>query len=620
MNGSTWKLSLILLWAILTTSLLNPSKPIRQLSILHFNDAYDIEKSATFTSKFLSKNNEKTIRLFSGDLYSPSTVSLFQKGAQFQEFLKRVDLTAAVIGNHEFDFGEDWFLELRKLNPVDWLNGNLRKKDSGELAGQTIEFKIIERGSLKIGVFGLVDQDWLDCSSLVQSEFELENVKLAGRRISQLLKKEGCELIIALTHMQNSSDLILLEDSENEVDLVLGGHDHIYLVQLLNNRLLLKSGCDFSHFSHLQIDFGKKPINQVTNMGKTFEYLLDEKTNEQQFHFFEFSLSRKNNNGFLNVKIEKTKIAKNEIEDLSLAKFLESSVKPITSTFSRPVFVLDSDLETRGQVIRHQESAICDFVVDLVRIETEVDIALLTAGGFRLEQAVPRGSVLRYIDMIHLLPFHEEIIIFWLTGRQVIRMLEEGISSILSDTSHMTVSGITFEFEPEKQPMQRIVIDSVRLNGLVFDINKVFKVATSSFIGKGKAGFEVFAEHTGKVQSMPELSPLKALKIVWEMAANADFLSEFNLFKNRFDEVDLDFLSLVKHAPEYKKIYYSLDENILLHENPIYVLNKMSSSALRRIMFYSVLSGLKEVEGIQIFSIDLQNKRPRIRPILLQDL
>ena len=37
----------------------------------------------------------------------------------------------------------------------------------------------------------------------------------------------GCEYVIALTHMRTPNDIRLAENVP-EVDLILGGHDHVY--------------------------------------------------------------------------------------------------------------------------------------------------------------------------------------------------------------------------------------------------------------------------------------------------------------------------------------------------------------------------------------------------------
>lgn len=41
---------------------------------------------------------------------------------------------------------------------------------------------------------------------------------------------QGCDYVIALTHMRTPNDIKLAENV-NEIDLILGGHDHVYEVQ-----------------------------------------------------------------------------------------------------------------------------------------------------------------------------------------------------------------------------------------------------------------------------------------------------------------------------------------------------------------------------------------------------
>lgn len=63
--------------------------------------------------------------------------------------------------------------------------------------------------------------------------------------------------MIALTHMLNHSDELLQKLGDN-IDLILGGHDHCYLVKTNNKNLVLKSGSDFNSFSSLEISFEKE--------------------------------------------------------------------------------------------------------------------------------------------------------------------------------------------------------------------------------------------------------------------------------------------------------------------------------------------------------------------------
>lgn len=46
---------------------------------------------------------------------------------------------------------------------------------------------------------------------------------------------QGCDYVIALTHMRTPNDVKLAENCNN-IDLILGGHDHVYEVNKVTLR------------------------------------------------------------------------------------------------------------------------------------------------------------------------------------------------------------------------------------------------------------------------------------------------------------------------------------------------------------------------------------------------
>lgn len=45
---------------------------------------------------------------------------------------------------------------------------------------------------------------------------------------------KGCDYVIALTHMRTKNDKKLAENT-TAIDLILGGHDHVYEVQKVSD-------------------------------------------------------------------------------------------------------------------------------------------------------------------------------------------------------------------------------------------------------------------------------------------------------------------------------------------------------------------------------------------------
>lgn len=63
--------------------------------------------------------------------------------------------------------------------------------------------------------------------------------------------------MIALTHMRTPNDIKLATNC-NEIDLILGGHDHVYEKNFVNGKWIIKSGTDFKHFSKITLSFGQE--------------------------------------------------------------------------------------------------------------------------------------------------------------------------------------------------------------------------------------------------------------------------------------------------------------------------------------------------------------------------
>ncbi len=59
--------------------------------------------------------------------------------------------------------------------------------------------------------------------SLIQIAFLLYCAVLVARNLKEI---QGCKIVIALTHMRTPNDIRLAKEVE-EIDLILGGHDHI---------------------------------------------------------------------------------------------------------------------------------------------------------------------------------------------------------------------------------------------------------------------------------------------------------------------------------------------------------------------------------------------------------
>ena len=188
------------------------------------------------------------------------------------EVFKRLNVKVSCLGNHEMDFGLERMEELiKKTQPTTWVMSNIVEIKMNDRTGKTIRedltrglhrYKIINHQGIKIGIFGLCEDDW---KGFVPSDvwLEIHDFVKVALEMSTFLKRKKCDYIIALTHMRVEKDRILAQECEKEIDLILGGHDHMNLFEVYNNGKLaiVKSGSDFKEFSSLEIDLSTRLIN-----------------------------------------------------------------------------------------------------------------------------------------------------------------------------------------------------------------------------------------------------------------------------------------------------------------------------------------------------------------------
>jgi ser/thr phosphatase family protein len=142
---------------------------------------------------------------------------------------------AGTIGNHEFDFGLDNMIRMFKaLNyPIVCANYDFA---GTELAKIVKPYTILKRKGLKIGVFGLSPQlDGLVVTANYGPLKYLDPIECAQKCVNEL-KKKKCDLIICISHLginiEGVSDEELVAGTRG-IDLILGGHSHSFLKELV---------------------------------------------------------------------------------------------------------------------------------------------------------------------------------------------------------------------------------------------------------------------------------------------------------------------------------------------------------------------------------------------------
>lgn len=575
--------------------------------VFHYNDAYVVQNTEAFMYEWLKREEpNRTLKLFSGDTISPSFASFFYKGAQFNKFFEKAKLDFAVIGNHEMDLGEDHFINLMKNIPKPvWMMANIKNKATGKFLGNAIAYGWKKFNNLKIGVFGLADQDWMNSSSLKPNEYIYEDFQKKAVEISRLLRSKGADIVIAVTHMTTSDDLILLNDPDNDIDIVFGGHNHDYLIQRVSQKLLIKSGVDFKFFSDIRLELNNRPLSTQTrgpNNSENFNFLLTS-SNNLPAQKWQFSLQQSDNK-FLNVQIEKVNIdVTNGPKDPELVAYNQQILGEINSKLDVPMFLMTNPQTTISSTIRTREESFPDFLADLVRSYTNADIVVVNSGQIRSNTLYPANYIYKVLDGVGTLPFPDTFLVKKAKGSDILKILEQGVQSLPdAKGAFMVTSGAAFTFNPSNPPLSRIVPGTLTIGGKAFDPNKEYTITAGEFIIGGGDNYSEFP----KLPVVESANSPKALFNILKDFANVPqsdaSRDEFELFKATFPALKINDLVNFDNQSTLKKYDY-LNQLAINTETSANVLKFMTSEAMIRLKWYTLADALNTVNSMPIFDI-----------------
>ena len=393
---------------------------------------------------------------FGGDMISPSVLSGIDKGAHMIDLANAIGFDVAVLGNHEFDFGPAVLEERLAESETVWLAGNVSVAVGG-FPG-TVATTVLERDGYRIGFLGLVTTDTPVISSPGPS-VAFAPAADAGARLAQDLKADGADIVIALTHQGLGADLELLR-AVREIDVVLGGHDHLLLAHHDGRQAVMKAGSQGRHVAVLTL-----AIDRVEGRGGKTKVVWT-----PEFHLRSTA----------------------GIEgDAALAAKVRGYQAQLDETLDVVIGATATELDTRGSLSGSAETAFGNLLADAMRQATGADIALSNGGGIRGDTVYPPGTRLTRKMVLTELPFGNKTVVLRLTGAQVRAALENGVSRAAHPSGRFPqVSGLAFSFDGRKPPGARVT--RVTVGGVLLEDGRTYTLATNDFLARGGDDYRVF--------------------------------------------------------------------------------------------------------------------------------
>lgn len=280
----------------------------------------------------------------------------------------------------------------------------------------------------------------------------------AGNQLAAKLRKEGCEIVIALTHMRTPNDVKLAKNAIG-IDIILGGHDHVCEDIVENGIHIIKSGTDFRQFGLITID------------------------------------TQRNADGKVNASFKAIDVTSEYAEDQELKDIIHTYSSTIDERMGEVLGNFSVELDGRFSAIRTSETNLGDWVCDVVLSATGADVVILNSGTFRSDQIHPPGPFTMR-DLVNIIPMHDPLVVLEVTGQVILDALQNAVSAYPKMEGRFPqVSGVSFVFDPRKQPPEtRVIPELVQVADEWLDVKQNYSLCVKSYMHGGCDGFSMFKD------------------------------------------------------------------------------------------------------------------------------
>jgi len=427
--------------------------------------------------KGIRKENPYVLLLDAGDLNTGGAESDSFKAEPDIMGYNYIGYDALVLGNHEFDNPMHVLKAQMDKARFPFLCANVRTREGNHLVTPYI---IKEFDGFKVAVLGLTAKETrITGNPQYIKDIVFQDEVEAARALVPILRKEA-DLVIALTHLgvygDNQRGSRRLAAQVSGIDLIVDGNTHTRLEE----PLVVRNGASGSNTLIVQAwQYGLV-------LGRIDLWIRDRQVIDYKMELIPVNLKSpaKKGDGSLTYHYIGQKIE----EDPELLKRLQPYVDKVEALLSEEIGYADGMFWNRYQ--RRKETALGDLVADSVlwyMRNFNPDFAFINAGAIRAD--ISEGPIKKK-NVFDALPFDSTAVVLSLKGKDVASLFDyaaavqpgEGAFPQVSRGVHFTINRRTGRCE------------DIRINGRPIDSDKIYRIATNSYLASGGDGYKVFLD------------------------------------------------------------------------------------------------------------------------------
>ncbi|WP_432065050.1 bifunctional metallophosphatase/5'-nucleotidase [Streptomyces sp. C10-9-1] len=474
------------------------------------------------------QGNPYSVTAAAGDLVgaSPLLSGLFHDEPTI-EALNKMDLDVAGVGNHEFDEGavelarlqnggchptEGCFEEGRRFKGADfpYLAANVTKERTGRPLLKP--YTVWKKNGVRIGFIGVTLEgtpDIVSANGIKGLKFhdEVETINKYARKLDRM----GVKSIVALIHEGGypaSSSYNYDCNSPGPGDGISGPIAEIAKGITPKVDALVTGHTHQAYVCTIPDPSGKpRTVTSAASFGKLYTettLTYDRRTRD----IVRTAVSSANH-----------VVSRDQARARDMTRLIDRWSALAAPVAGRPQGFISADIPGRGST--EPEKPLGDLIAD-AQLEGlapadkgGAQLALMNPGGIRGDLVYADGSgegdgVVTYGEAFTVQPFTNMMNVVDLTGAQLITALRQQVSgpNEASPKILQVSEGFTYTLDLTKSGADRVVADSVRLNGEAIDPSGTYRVAMNEFLAGGGDGFTVFKEHTNKLVGASDLELL----------------------------------------------------------------------------------------------------------------
>jgi 5'-nucleotidase len=486
-------------------------------------DAGGIEYLATHLRE-ARKGNRYSITAAGGDMVgaSPLLSGLFHDEPTI-EALNKLDLDVTSVGNHEFDEGAKELARLQNggCHPTEgcYTDEEFEGADFPYLAANVLDEKtgkpilkpywVWKHKGVKVGFIGVTLEGTPDIVSAegvkgLTFKDEVETID----KYAKVLQRQGVKSIVALVHeggfpasssynydcdSPGAGDGIsgpiadIAKNVTPQVDALVTGHTHAaYVCTIPDPAGKPRMVTSASSFGRLYTDTTLTYDRATGDIARTA------------------------------VKSANHVVTRDVPKAPDMTRLIDKWSTLAAPIGNRAIGYVSGDIDRNGT-----ESPLGDLIADAQLAygrsqDPETDLALMNPGGIRAPLTyAASGSegdgVVTYAEGFTVQPFANTVNLKDYTGAQLIQILKEQVSGPNEAAPKILQisSGLTYTLDLTKTGADRVVTDSIRLNGAPIDPSATYRVASNSFLAGGGDGFPTLNEGTNELVGADDLTALE---------------------------------------------------------------------------------------------------------------